>query len=377
VTITHVVAGAAAGAGSGGQLGIGGQAAGTSVPAPWVALVPSAPLPEASGQATGLHCTVAPLGAPDTTVVPAAAPAVTIHGPGHPTGTQPSGAAVAPSVAVLGHGTGGHATVAPVGAMEGPAAATGQGIGAQGSVAPLGTPGAALSASGQGIGAQAAPSQPGAQSVAVPIFRALPWRLASCLWWWWWRRSDFGCLVATANGVADCMPPAPVVLAEQMIAGAEALGASVSPDALASAGIAIAIIPITAAPTIRSCRYTRVSLPAPAGAEAQAASRSPCVSMSNGGSADPTAKGARSICACAASLATANRASASRTRASDQANATAIGAISSPAISATVVWLLLVAQSHAPQSSAASAAVTPSGPSGIADRVPPPADNPS
>jgi hypothetical protein len=42
-----------------------------------------------------------------------------------------------------------------------------------------------------------------------------------------------------------------------------------------------------------------------------------------------------------------------------------------------VVWLLLVAQSHAPQSSAASAAVTPSGPSGIADRVPPPPDGPS
>src|SRR5580698_6900736 len=62
-------------------------------------------------------------------------------------------------------------------------------------------------------------------------------------------------------------------------------------------------------------------------------------------------------------------ASAIRTLISDHAKATAIGAISRPAIRPTVLWLLAAAHSQAPQSRAASRPVTPSGPSGIGNSL--------
>ena len=214
----------------------------------------------------------------------------------------------------------------------------------------------------------------GQSSVVLRLLAALPRCFARRLWR---RRGDLECLLDAASGVAAGVPVLPVVgLGHSIVEWAPPAGAPLLAP-LASAGIVVARIATASTPMMRSLRCTRARL-APLGAKLgpQAANRSLCASMSNGPSGVCAAVEARTTRGPVATRASARRASETRTRASDHANATAIGAISRPAISPAVVRLLLVAQSHAPQSSATRTAVTASGPSGIARSLAPRPDDP-
>ena len=252
------------------------------------------------------------------------------------------------------------------------------GMGGQARVTPLGAPGTPLPAATHGLGLQAAAPVSGqgdGHSVVLRLLALLTWCFALRLWR---RCRDLECLADAASGVVDGVPVLPVGWLGQAIAERASPATAALPAPLASAGIAIARTATARTPMIRSLRYTApASIARPKGSVAQAASRSLCASMSNGPSAARGAVAARTTRGPLASRASALRASATRTSASDHANATAIGAISRPAISPAVVWLLLVAQSHAPQSSAARTAVTASGPSGIARSLAPRPDDPS